>query len=161
MNCQLRKIATATTVGLGLIGFIPGPVTATLLPENARSSDGDCAAAARSLAEAYGLSAQVPKAELRGNRLLIPNPSDTSGVIKPPKMDSEAVIPPPTVPETMPVAPEIGPDSSAASRAPSAGQRLRAEAMLFAAVAADERGDEKSCKENLEKAHEILHNPGR
>lgn len=136
------------------------PLVLGFVPTNSQA--GTCEEAVRSFAERHRLSVDAPAAALKGNKITIPNTSETDGVIRPPNMGTDTVIAPPKIGDSMPTTPEIAPGRSA-TRNPTPGQRARAEALLLSARAAGRSGDENACYTKLKQAHQILtpSQPGR
>ncbi len=82
----------------------------------------------------------------------------SGGVIQPPPTgDDEALVEPPPTGDPMPTAPPLEGETSAG--APAAGEpahQARVEALLAAARAAAEQGDEPLCRERLEEAQNLI-----
>ncbi len=140
----MRKILLLTPIVLGLI--------------STSSQAGTCEEAVLSFAERHRLSVDAPAASLKGNKITIPNTSDTDGVIRPPKLGTDTVITPPKIGDSMPTTPKIAPGHTT-TRKPSPGQRARAESLLMAARAAGRSGDEKTCYAKLKQAQQLLMPP--
>lgn len=132
------------------------PIALGIIPTNSQA--GTCEEAVLSFAERHRLSVEVPAASLKGNKIIIPNTSDTDGVIRPPNLGTDTVITPPKIGDNMPTTPKIAPDRMT-TRKPTPGQRARAEALLLAARAASRSGDEKACYAKLKQAQQILTPP--
>ena len=116
---------------------------------------GTCEEAVLSFAEKHNLSVEAPAASLKGDQVTIPNTAKTDGLIRPPGVDSKAVITPPEIGANMPPAPRID-RNAPTGRKPTPGQRIRAEALLLAARATSRQGDEKACYAKLNRAQQIL-----
>ncbi|WP_431857237.1 hypothetical protein [Azospirillum sp.] len=93
----------------------------------------------------------------------------SGGVLKPPAIGDQAVIDPPQT-GNMPTAPRVAPapgtGSGSSAESPTgaspdrAAQRAQMEALVTAARAAAERGDERQCMDSLSKAQALTEGRG-
>lgn len=113
-------------------------------------------AAAETCTEQVGALARTLDLSLETERDTSP---PRSSVVKPPPMTSPSVIePPPAGPGAMPTTPTIDGSEPLAkgSHGLDAAERLRAKALLDAALAEAARGDSEDCFRRLQEAKDIV-----
>ena len=109
------------------------------------------------LAEQHALHAAPPAAEPPGS--ITPEELARSGgaIQPPPTGDHAAVIEPPPTGDPMPTAPPLeGSTSAGELAAGEPAHQAQVEALLAAARAAAEQGDEPLCRERLEEAQNLI-----
>lgn len=92
--------------------------------------------------------------------------AESQGVIKPPPTGDPAVVVPPPTPDPMPTAPRVQPrmpsgPAPAGSVELDAATRAQAEALLLAAKAAADEGQEAQCLERLQAAQNLIKQASR
>lgn len=80
----------------------------------------------------------------------------SGGVVEPPPVSDRSVITPPRDHSGMPTLPDVKPAQPPEGRGLDAADRSTLQALLVAARAQAERGDETGCLEGLRKAHDLL-----
>ncbi len=80
----------------------------------------------------------------------------SGGVIEPPPTgDDEAIVEPPPTGDPMPTTPPVG-EGPAAAGEPAHQRQTQVEALLAAARAAADQGDEQLCRDRLEEAQNLI-----
>lgn len=120
-----------------------------------------CLEQVRDLADRYHVVTAPPSAgqpaPITPNQL-----SRSGGVIEPPPVDDKSVITPPQPSQgAMPTLPDVSRDRPQSKAEPEASkaeavERASLQALLVAARAQAERGEEAQCLDRLNKAHELL-----
>ena len=118
----------------------------------------------RALSESHRLDTDPPKATPGSGEVKSRDLAESGGVIKPPPMSDRSVIAPPVpsadrMPTLPDVTPRADPGRPSASQETAKGQaveRASLQALLIAARAQAERGEEGQCLERLDKARQLL-----
>jgi hypothetical protein len=112
-----------------------------------------CLDQVRQLADRQGVSTDPPTVAPDGGRRATPQELGRSGgVVEPPAIRDESVISPPrNQTPAMPTMPDVK-----RSNPSEQSERATLQALLVAARAQAERGNERGCQEQLEKAHQVV-----
>lgn len=140
---DLWRRAAAAAVGLAVI--VP----------NAQAAPSDsCLDQVRDLAARHGTPSKPPTAAPdRKSDITTRDLARSGGVIKPPPVQDKSVITPaPNTHDAMPTVPDVAP--KALQQEPAA-DRTKLQAALTAARAQAEQGNEKGCREALERARTL------
>ena len=122
----------------------------------------NCLDRVRELATAQGVSTDPPTVA-PGEARRPATPGDlarSGGVVEPPPVSDRSVITPPRDHSGMPTLPDVKPSPAPAppvrGHALDAADRSTLQALLVAARAQAERGEEAACLDGLQKAQELL-----
>ncbi len=144
--------------------FLPVIGTLALLPALPLNAQAEtCLDRVRGMAEAQGVLTDPPTV-LPGQARRPGSPDDlarSGGVVEPPPVSDRSVIAPPRDHSGMPTLPDVKPKASPPAPSPQergldAADRSTLQALLVAARAEAERGDETGCLDGLRKAHDLL-----
>ena len=113
-----------------------------------------CLDQVRDLAARHGTPSKPPTAAPdRKSDITTQDLARSGGVIKPPPVDDKSVItPPPNTRDAMPTVPHVAPK---AQQEEPAADRTKLQAALTAARSQAEQGNEKGCREALERARTL------
>lgn len=117
-----------------------------------------CLDRVREMAATQGVSSDPPTLP-PGEARRPGSPDDiarSGGVVEPPPVSDRSVITPPRDHSGMPTLPDVGPAPLPCTPGLDAADRSTLQAVLVAARAQAERGDESGCLEGLRKAHDVL-----
>jgi hypothetical protein len=148
--------------------LLAGSATALLLAFSSSSASAQsCGEVAKRLADQHALHAEPPLTAPGGSAGEgVPAPLEdakpnalarSGGAIAPPPTGDPSVIEPPPMGDSMPTAPPADTNPPATEPAtPAASLSTQVSALLSAAVAASEQGDEDLCRERLDEAQTLI-----
>lgn len=144
--------ARAILSGAGVYLILAGAATTA-----AGKTCGDMVSDFAERQELHGAAPTAPAA----TATVTPNDlAKSNGVLKPPPVGDRALVPPPPTADPMPTAPSVRPNTPSSEPANQANAdaavRAQADALLTAARAAAERGDESACLDRLGEARKLL-----
>lgn len=138
----LWRIAAGTAICLAVLALDTGTAAAE-----------SCLDQVQQIANRYDVSTDPPTVAPGGTRGVTPRDlSRSGGVVEPPDVQDKSVIaPPPGQRYAMPTVPDVAPKKPL-----PAADRTTLQAILVAARAQAERGNDPGCREALAKAAEVL-----
>lgn len=142
--------------------FLPMIGTLALLPALPLTAQAEtCLDRVREMAAAQGVSTDPPTVSPGQARRSPDDLARSGGVVEPPPVSDRSVIAPPRDHSGMPTLPDVKPRPSppappSEERGLDAADRSTLQALLVAARAQAERGDEPGCLDGLRKAHDLL-----
>jgi len=115
-----------------------------------------CLEQVNDLAKQHHLSTVPPRADAQDGGVTSRQLRESGGVIKPPPVADQSVVQaPPKSADRMPTLPDVS-TAPKGSTKDEAAERTSLQALLIAARAQAERGEETQCLDQLHKAHELL-----